>query len=554
MRLLKSKKVQSILIFLLFTLFAIYSNLPILQRSLYTVGTDLPFHINRIVGLAEQLTLGNFSPNINTAFLDGFGYPVDLFYGNITILPASILVALGLNVITTLRIFSIFVSFLTLYTMYFASKRITKNNVASIISALLYLFSNYRLRDYFYRGGVGSWISFIFIPLIFLGMYEVIKGDFKKWYILVIGFIGVFLSHVLSAVTVTLVLIPFVLFNYKAFLKNSKRFTRLILSGISILMLTMYYWLPLLEQMSSYEYFGKNNPVFNISTSGNYPFFEIFSMSLNNEIVIPYILSASLVIVIISRIFINKVKFDEIQLMEGELALADMLTLTSIFLVFLSSSNFPWVVFEKYLNILQFSHRFLPFVILFLSLSGGIYFYYYYSHSKNKFRFTILAFILLSLVPLNQLISYKNNATFFNLQTYDIGVGKEYLPIDTDIEILKNSEKSPEILSGDAQIKKYKKKGSEIVVSISTNSDTVVQLPLIYYNGYSIQNELSEKIIPIPGDNHLITFKANKSGIYTIKYTGTTIKRVTSFVSLISLLFFILFIGYSIFTKSIKKK
>ncbi|MEG2754211.1 MAG: hypothetical protein RR936_11655 [Carnobacterium sp.] len=337
-------------------------------------------------------------------------------------------------------------------------------------------------------------------------------------------------------------------------MKNSKRFTRLILSGISILMLTMYYWLPLLEQMSSYEYFGKNNPVFNISTSGNYPFFEIFSMSLNNEIVIPYILSASLVIVIISRIFINKVKFDEIQLMEGELALADMLTLTSIFLVFLSSSNFPWVVFEKYLNILQFSHRFLPFVILFLSLSGGIYFYYYYSHSKNKFRFTILAFILLSLVPLNQLISYKNNATFFNLQTYDIGVGKEYLPIDTDIEILKNSEKSPEILSGDAQIKKYKKKGSEIVVSISTNSDTVVQLPLIYYNGYSIRNELSEKILPIPGENHLITFKAKKSGIYTIKYTGTTIKRVTSIVSLISLLFFILFIVYSIFTPFRKKK
>lgn len=63
-----------------------------------------------------------------------------------------------------------------------------KNKYASTISMVLYTLSSYRIITMVAKGFLGELFSFIFIPLIILGLYEIIWGDEKS---------GIFLALVL---------------------------------------------------------------------------------------------------------------------------------------------------------------------------------------------------------------------------------------------------------------------------------------------------------------------------------------------------------------------
>lgn len=43
---------------------------------------DYPFHMARIVGLAQSIANGDVLPNLNFLFTHGSGYAVPMFYGN----------------------------------------------------------------------------------------------------------------------------------------------------------------------------------------------------------------------------------------------------------------------------------------------------------------------------------------------------------------------------------------------------------------------------------------------------------------------------------------
>lgn len=540
---LKNNWLKILSLFFLFVIVSIYSNLPIITKGTFPLGTDLPFHLNRIQGLADNVNNGIFHPSINTAYLNGFGYPVDLFYGSLTIIPIAIMVAMGVGLIASLKIYSIFVSFFTLSTMFYASKTITKNTQASIIASILYLFSNYRLRDYFYRGAIGSWLAFIFLPLVFLGLYMIIKGDSKKWYLLVIGFLGIFFSHLLTAVITSIIAIIFIIFNFKTLVKAPNRLTKLVLSGIFIILLSMYYWFPMLEQMLSYDYYGKENTWVFIDKSGNYPFFDIFSMSLNNETIVPYILSIGLVSTILSRVFIIDKKDLEFSLTRN-IHLADILVVVSLGLVFISSTAFPWKLFVHYFNFIQFPHRFLPYAIVFLSISGGIYYNYFQNKTNKKNLLFLITLCILLLIPYNQMIEYKtNNKLIPMVDSFDIGVGKEYIPSEVDLEKLRATEKNLKIVSGEASFSDVSINNQKITGTISTNTPIKVQVPLIYYKGYTIKYTSAKgtKVInPQISENHLIIFSVQDSGKFVVNYTRTTIQKLSLYVSLISIPLFLL--------------
>lgn len=52
---------------------------------------DYPFHMARIVGLAQSISHGDWLPNLNYLFTHGSGYTVPMFYGNaILYLPALV--------------------------------------------------------------------------------------------------------------------------------------------------------------------------------------------------------------------------------------------------------------------------------------------------------------------------------------------------------------------------------------------------------------------------------------------------------------------------------
>ena len=73
-----------------------------------------------------------------------------------------------------------------------------KKDFAGLLFATLYTFSLYRLDNIVIRFAMGEFIAYAFIPLVFYGLFVILKGDYKKWYVLSIGMSLIAYSHLIS--------------------------------------------------------------------------------------------------------------------------------------------------------------------------------------------------------------------------------------------------------------------------------------------------------------------------------------------------------------------
>ena len=209
-------------------------------------GHDLRFHLSRINGIAYGIKLGSWFNPIHYNFLAGYGYGTGLFYSNFFLYIPAILVALGMNLIEAYKIFLVIVTLLTSFIMYFTSCRIIKDKKISLIATCIYILMPYRTTDIVIRAAIGEILSFIFIPIIILGIYEIIYGDDKKWYIFSIGFAGLILSHILSTLIMAIICFFILIINFKRI--NYKKIQKIVNATILCLLVTAFFVGPLIEQ------------------------------------------------------------------------------------------------------------------------------------------------------------------------------------------------------------------------------------------------------------------------------------------------------------------
>ena len=77
--------------------------------------------------------------------------------------------------------------------MYLFVSKLSKNKYVGTLSAVLYMTMPYHLNDMYIRNSIGETLSFIFIPLVFLGMYKIFQKE-KGVKILCIGAIRINLN------------------------------------------------------------------------------------------------------------------------------------------------------------------------------------------------------------------------------------------------------------------------------------------------------------------------------------------------------------------------
>ncbi|PLS36923.1 hypothetical protein CYV26_01370 [Carnobacterium maltaromaticum] len=542
----KIKNKQKIIILICFFILSVLSILPLLKSNYYPNGSnDLDFHLIRIAGLAENIKIGNFPTYINFLQLQGFGYPVDIFYPYTFLIIPALLYLKSVPMVLIIKGLFFFVTLITLLSSYYSANSILKNEIASFFSAVFFTFSSYRIYDFYMRGGIGSTFSFIFLPITFLGIYEILYRDERKFYLLVIGYSGILLSHFLTALITFIFLFIIVIFNLKKLFFQEKfiRLKKLMLAGISVVVLTAFYLLPLFEQMLSYTSFVNVSSIVNIDETAA-GLMDMIATSINNSATLPslglLIFSAPLLLLTLK---IKKLKIPSVILGSAYIG---------VFIFFASTNLFPWRLLRPILGVIQYPARLLIFSSIFLSLVGGYCISILINNSKYKIRtLTLFMFLIFSLI-FSQLYSYRNeenphplvNGDFIIDQT-TIGVGKEYLPAETDVDfILKNNKISTS--NKTASISNVTRSGLTIEATIKTASTTDITFPLIYYKGYQaveIKSDGSEKILPISIDkNHLITTKINQNSNLRIYYKGTMIQKISSLISLISIVIFLVFL------------
>ena len=116
----------------------------------------------------------------------GYGYSWDLFYGPASSFAIAVIGKIFSNIIVGYKIVLFLGILLSGVAMYYFAKKITDDKNVGTLASILYMTMPYHLTDMYIRGSIGEFLSFIFIPVIFLGIYNLLHEEKRDW-LLVIG-------------------------------------------------------------------------------------------------------------------------------------------------------------------------------------------------------------------------------------------------------------------------------------------------------------------------------------------------------------------------------
>lgn len=194
--------------------------IPLINLRIY--GTDDGYvHMLRIFGMEQILKEQNFPPFIYSKFANGFGYAINLFYSPIVTYGPLFFRIFGLHYYTCLKLFAYSTILISCFTMYNFLYEVSKKREIAILGAIIYAFIPYRLETIFNRFAIGEFTAYIFFPMLFHGLFNLLKGDGKKHYYIVIAAIGIILTHTISTEYSAIFALLYIIFNFKQ-LKNKE--------------------------------------------------------------------------------------------------------------------------------------------------------------------------------------------------------------------------------------------------------------------------------------------------------------------------------------------
>lgn len=162
-------------------------------------GDDLGFHIARLESIYEGLRSGQFPVYLGTNKMGGFGMLSATMYPDFFLYPFALLRFFGISLMLCYKLLVICMHIGTSITSYYSAKNMCSSSKIGFWTSVFYTFAIYRLTNTYFRASLGETLAMTFLPLVIWGIYEVLWGNYKKWYLLVLGISGVIHSHVLSA-------------------------------------------------------------------------------------------------------------------------------------------------------------------------------------------------------------------------------------------------------------------------------------------------------------------------------------------------------------------
>ena len=176
---------------------ALFASMPSLWYGMLN-GHDLFFHLNRIEGIAAGFGAGEFPVRIHSTTLLGYGYAAPEFYPELPMYLPAALRWLGASLATCVRVFQMSVNLAAAWAAYACARRLFASRRIAVGAAVLYTLSIDRVVNLYTRGSLGESAAMVFLPLVVMGLADVLLGDERRWPLLTLGMLGVFMSHLLS--------------------------------------------------------------------------------------------------------------------------------------------------------------------------------------------------------------------------------------------------------------------------------------------------------------------------------------------------------------------
>lgn len=567
----RNRKNQMITAVFLITVFI--ACVPLISRYCIN-GHDLEYHLLRIESLKEGIRIGKPFLKVNTLFFGNAGYASSMFYPDFLLYIPALFRVLGVSINASYHIFAAVCIILCYLSTYFCVKCMSGSAYGGMIAAITLSLCQYHLDDIYVRSAVGEYTAFIFIPIVIYAIYNVIYEEADKPQLLILGFAGVLLCHTSTFVMCTVFGIAALLINFRKTIGNIRILRRLSVITVITLLLTCFYWLPMLEQFM--------NARFYVSTPWMQPgdeaveFINIFGAQFPS-------LGCICVLMLIPRIFMRKyavsgrsVEDTKKEIKEGilpeqdrqkidMLGYADLLIFAGALFTVITSDLMPWERIGRYVSFIQFPWRFFIMGSALFSVATGLIYsricgsddemteIMTFNNEANTRVVNAGAVILATVLIINGISAfnilkkgsqgyYDYSDDYYSYKPYTSNViAGEWLP-DTVTDRDKLIDDSERMTAGNGEMLDFVRVENTIEADIDGNYE-YVDVPFIYYLGY--RAELSDDtgkttILPVTGEGEngmsRVYMQGHDKGRLKVGYYGTRIMHISVFISIITML------------------
>lgn len=533
---LKKEVSSKFKIAVLLIILALFVSYP-LYNDYLVYSHDINFHLVRIEGLKEAL--GNFQipARIHPIENNGYGYATSLLYPELFLYIPAILMLLNTSMVFSFKIFLILINIVAVFSMYISVKRISKSTTAGVVATIVFATANYRLENLFTRASVGEALALAFLPIVIWGLYELLVGDKKKWYVFVIGFTCIIQSHMLSVILATIVCMILGVYFIKNVIKE-KRYKEILISIVAVILLNMWFIVPFLEAYSLNLNVKNTDEATKAYAFEKYTvipaqLFNLFdtAYSLNvtndNEKGMEEEMAYSIGILcsiglIISVIYCIKNKDSE----DNFIKFIRMLCVIAVIFLILSTTIVPWKelqdkfgLIKKLCLTMQFGWRFLGIstvtITITMSIIIGKYVDWKYDENKDFIQnykivlgIGLIAFLAVPLFLGEYSKQFKYITNEYELN-YDMTGQGEYFIEGTNTSLL--TKDKFQTSSTRIRIDSFTKDGSKVVVNYDNKEGRgYIEVPLLYYPGYVARDENGKKMKVVCGENNVVRVELTK--------------------------------------------
>ncbi len=337
---------------------------PFRHPGLYGYLPDIIYHLNRIEGVRNALLSGSYPVAIYAHFFDGQGYGSPLFYPDFLLLIPAGFRLMGLSPLVAYKLTCTLFSLLIVLVTKNAIRYVVGRWEPALAGAMLFTLSQFLLADLVVRAGFSSYLSYVWLPILVAGIYDFFIREGRRTWLLGLSLGGLVVTHTINAFqgvvfTALLFVLMLVFPEGRAALKDRPRLLRLAGTALLTLCISAWYWLPMLEQMTSGEDFLYRHPWADISVYTQ-PWQEIFDLTGSFFDIAHVGLGIPILVLVLTRAFLGLPK-------NKQERFGDLCYFLGLILLVVMTEIFPWKLFSHTIfNELQFTFRIFPFALIFL--------------------------------------------------------------------------------------------------------------------------------------------------------------------------------------------
>lgn len=516
----KIGKALAVLVFL--------SSIPLLTGYLLN-GHDLSFHLMRIEGVKAGLQAGAFPVRIQPNWLNGHGYAVSIFYGDLLLYIPAFLRIFGVPILTSYNLYILLINTATVFLAYYCFSKMSTPK-AGLLASALYTLNIYRLTCIYTRAAVGEYSAMVFLPLILYGLWKVYmmpedsREHRNSWITIVAGYSGLVVTHMISCEMAALFTILSCLILWKRTFRI-KNFRVLFTSVVVIMLLNLWFFVPFVDYMAGGVY-NLNSPdaytEYRLDERTSFPaqlfmtkYAEtegVYSFSRGAMEEMPQTIGAAFLLLVIFWFVVQPEEKEKNAREKGEEIICLVFGVLSLFF---TTFLMPYTPLARVFPFLEFPERSLQYPWRFLSISGVLFCWFAAIVFKKRWREETrkqwIAGALL-LIAFWQSLSYmsgvlnEDSPRFIyqegNLTSMEVS-NAEYLPLGSNVD-----DYVP-VLTYDSQalqISAWNRSENGVYITLmnATSQEQRIEVPLIYYKGYRAETDGKELVIE-PGTSSRIT-------------------------------------------------